>query len=127
MSLGISFLPYSYSRSIQVGSYVRRWVRTKRNYAQGSELSENRNSAPAAEDNVPEQAERCLSSVRGKLSNDLSVEYTVNELIQEARDFKNLACIFHGQSSSPANSCVVLTNLKLLTDGRMVAGWSAYL
>lgn len=43
-----------------------------------------------------EKADRILSKVQGKLRDDLSVEYTVNQLIQEARDVENLAKIFVG-------------------------------
>ena len=43
-----------------------------------------------------EKAERILSKIRGKLRPDLSIEYTVNQLIQEARDVENLAKIFVG-------------------------------
>lgn len=43
-----------------------------------------------------EKADRILSKIRGKLRPDLSIEYTVNQLIQEARDVENLAKIFVG-------------------------------
>ncbi|PWN89821.1 hypothetical protein FA10DRAFT_266372 [Acaromyces ingoldii] len=42
------------------------------------------------------QAERAINSVMNKLGDGLSVEYTVNDLIQRATDTTNLACIFHG-------------------------------
>ncbi|KAG6332983.1 hypothetical protein ID866_6106 [Astraeus odoratus] len=45
-----------------------------------------------------EAADRALSSVSRKLDKSLSVEYTVNELIAEARDKMNLATIYHGWS-----------------------------
>jgi len=38
-----------------------------------------------------------LSRIRQKLRDDLSVEYRVNQLIQEARDVESLAKIFVGQ------------------------------
>lgn len=41
-------------------------------------------------------ADRAIRSVSGKLSSDLSVEYTTNDLIRQACDETNLACIFHG-------------------------------
>jgi ataxia telangiectasia mutated family protein len=44
-----------------------------------------------------EKADRVLSKIRQKLRPDLSVEYTVNQLIQEARDPDNLAKIFVGK------------------------------
>ncbi|KAI6164632.1 hypothetical protein EDD17DRAFT_1561632 [Pisolithus thermaeus] len=45
-----------------------------------------------------EAAERALRSVARKLDKSLSVEYTVNELIAEAKDIVNLATIFPGWS-----------------------------
>lgn len=44
-----------------------------------------------------EAADRALSSVSRKLDKNLSVEYTVNELIAEATDIANLATIFPGK------------------------------
>jgi phosphatidylinositol kinase/protein kinase (PI-3 family) len=44
-----------------------------------------------------EKAERVLSRIRQKLRGDLSVEYTVNMLIMEARDTESLARIFVGE------------------------------
>lgn len=41
-------------------------------------------------------ADRAISTVMDKLSPALSVEYTVNELIQQAMDAGNLASIFNG-------------------------------
>jgi ataxia telangiectasia mutated family protein len=41
-------------------------------------------------------ADRALRGVARKLSRDLSVEYTVNELMREAKDTYNLANIFVG-------------------------------
>ena len=43
-----------------------------------------------------EKADRILGTIRGKLRDDLSIEYTVNQLIQEARAVDNLAKIFVG-------------------------------
>ncbi|KAK4700270.1 serine-protein kinase ATM, partial [Phenoliferia sp. Uapishka_3] len=45
---------------------------------------------------LPDDADRALSIVRGKLDKSLSVEYTVNQLIQEATSPENLALIFCG-------------------------------
>ncbi|KAK8844109.1 hypothetical protein IAR55_006903 [Kwoniella newhampshirensis] len=45
---------------------------------------------------VREKADRVLGKIRGKLAGDLSVEYTVNQLIMEARDVESLAKIYHG-------------------------------
>ena len=44
-----------------------------------------------------EAADRALNSVARKLDKSLSVEYTVNELIAEATDEKNLALMFSGK------------------------------
>ncbi|SJX64421.1 related to TEL1-telomere length control protein [Sporisorium reilianum f. sp. reilianum] len=41
-------------------------------------------------------ADRAVTSVMSKLSSSLSVEYTVNDLIQQAMDAGNLSAIFHG-------------------------------
>ena len=59
--------------------------------AQGGGRVAAGNSATAVE-----KADRILSKIRGKLRPDLSIEYTVNQLIQEARDVENLAKIFVG-------------------------------
>lgn len=48
---------------------------------------------------VQEKADRVLSRIRSKLRDDLSVEYAVNALIQQARDPENLARIFTGWHS----------------------------
>lgn len=47
-----------------------------------------------------DKADRILARIASKLSPDLSVEYTVNQLIQEARDPERLATIFTGESSA---------------------------
>ncbi|TKY89101.1 hypothetical protein EX895_001632 [Sporisorium graminicola] len=41
-------------------------------------------------------ADRAVTSVMSKLSSSLSIEYTVNDLIQQAIDARNLSAIFHG-------------------------------
>jgi ataxia telangiectasia mutated family protein len=43
-----------------------------------------------------ESADRALTTVARKLDRALSTEYTVNELIAEATDPANLACMFIG-------------------------------
>ena len=53
-------------------------------------------SAAGTSASALEKADRILGTIRGKLRDDLSVEYTVNQLIQEARDVENLAKIFVG-------------------------------
>jgi ataxia telangiectasia mutated family protein len=45
-----------------------------------------------------EAADRALTAVARKLDRALSTEYTVNELIAEATDPVNLACMFMGES-----------------------------
>ncbi|GAA5821356.1 hypothetical protein JCM3770_006348 [Rhodotorula araucariae] len=47
-------------------------------------------------DELPDDADRALSIVRSKLDDRLSVQYTVNQLIQEATNPSNLARIFSG-------------------------------
>ena len=49
-----------------------------------------------ARDTAELLAERAISSVMAKLSASLSVEYTVNDLIQQATNPDNLGTIFHG-------------------------------
>lgn len=46
-----------------------------------------------------EAADRALTAVARKLDRALSTEYTVNELIAEATDPANLACMFIGTGS----------------------------
>jgi serine-protein kinase ATM len=46
--------------------------------------------------NEPSEAERALEVVRKKLSKTLSVTATVNDLINQATDERNLAVLFHG-------------------------------
>jgi hypothetical protein len=48
---------------------------------------------------VLEKADRVLGEIRSKLRDTLSAEYTVNMLVQEARDTENLAKIYHGELS----------------------------
>lgn len=48
---------------------------------------------------IVQGAERAINSVARKLDPYLSVEYTVNELINAARDPANLARIFYGRTS----------------------------
>jgi ataxia telangiectasia mutated family protein len=49
-----------------------------------------------------EAADRALTAVARKLDRALSTEYTVNELIAEATDPVNLACMFMGESPRSA-------------------------
>ena len=76
---------------------------------QGSPSTEAASRAPTpAHGGVPgldmssgsadEAADRALTAVARKLDRALSTEYTVNELIAEATDPANLACMFIGGS-----------------------------
>lgn len=67
---------------------------------------------------VEEAADRALSGVARKLDKSLSVEYTVNQLIAEARDPVNLGAIFVGTSS-------YTSHLPRATDTRKT-GWSPW-
>jgi hypothetical protein len=57
-------------------------------------------------------ADRALQGVAKKLSNDLSVEYTVNELMREAMDPYNLASIFAGGCVNVSDAWTVLMSCK---------------
>lgn len=48
-----------------------------------------------------EAADRALTAVARKLDRALSTEYTVNDLIAEATDPTNLACMFIGGRLEP--------------------------
>lgn len=58
--------------------------------------SEDEESADESPTDTPEQASRALASVEEKLSSDLSVETTVNQLILEATSVENLGSIYFG-------------------------------
>lgn len=62
--------------------------------------SRSRGTTPAVgiegRDTASLSAERAIGSVLSKLSSNLSVQYTVNELIRSATDEGNLSAIFHG-------------------------------
>ncbi|KAK3954237.1 hypothetical protein QBC32DRAFT_385226 [Pseudoneurospora amorphoporcata] len=51
--------------------------------------------------NEPSEADRALEVVRKKLSKTLSVMATVNDLINQATDERNLAVLYGGKSPSP--------------------------
>lgn len=59
--------------------------------------------------NEPSEADRALTVVAKKLGKSLSVDATVNELIQQATDEKNLACLYCGceLSRSPLIQCYI--------------------
>lgn len=63
----------------------------KAQHGQGRRGDTN-NKAPESE-----RAARALATIAKKLDKHMSVEYTVNELIREARDPMNLAVIFVGE------------------------------
>ncbi|KAL9618062.1 MAG: hypothetical protein Q9160_007191 [Pyrenula sp. 1 TL-2023] len=54
--------------------------------------------------NEPSEADRALTVVAKKLGKSLSVEATVNELIQQATDERNLAVLYCGELLSPLHS-----------------------
>ncbi|CED84602.1 ataxia telangiectasia mutated [Phaffia rhodozyma] len=81
---------------------LQSWVADARKIARVQGEKENRplaNPANEIRSSTDEDADRALQGVRGKLDRSLSVEYTVNQLIQTARDPANLASIFTGWSS----------------------------
>lgn len=45
---------------------------------------------------LPDEADRALAVVAEKLETKLSIEYTVNNLIQQATDVDNISRIYHG-------------------------------
>jgi serine-protein kinase ATM len=70
-----------------------------------------------------EAADRALTAVANKLDRALSTEYTVNELIAEATDSTNLACMFIGGLVFPVGHCPSHQR-EVLT--MCVAGWSPH-
>lgn len=68
--------------------------------------------------NEPSEADRALEIVRKKLSKTLSVTATVNDLINQATDERNLAVLYSGKKT-----CIMDFILLLLT---MTTGWAAY-
>jgi len=70
---------------------------------QGSEEAE-------ALDDLPDDADRALSIVRNKLDARLSVQYTVNQVIQEATDPRNLSSIFSGTLSFSSSMLFLSTD-----------------
>lgn len=72
--------------------------------------------------NEPSEADRALTVVAKKLSKTLSVTATVNELIQQATDERNLALLYCGMSK-----LLHLLDLTLQwTDSASPLGWAAY-
>lgn len=64
----------------------------KLNRAQGGNKATSDISQAMAQD----KADRILSKIRGKLKDELGVEYTVNQLVLEATDPANLGTIYTG-------------------------------
>ncbi|PWN51878.1 hypothetical protein IE53DRAFT_31757 [Violaceomyces palustris] len=83
--------------SQQEGAAVVADVSGKVLEAQEGAYSNSKNQAALDKSDTAElSADRAVSSVMEKLSPNLSVEYTVNELISQAMDAGNLSAIFHG-------------------------------
>ena len=91
------------------------------------------NQAPSAErpvlagaqsknDDEPSETDRALTVVAKKLSKTLSVTATVNELIQQATDERNLAVLYCGMFAGEDNPGCDLANVF----GAFVTGWAAY-
>ena len=104
-------------------------LRVKRQLEQPEDESEpsTRNEAEAAaaaaasrkrENNEPSEADRALTVVAKKLSKTLSVTATVNELIQQATDERNLAVLYCGEWNCHS------AELATADDGYI--GWAAY-
>jgi FATC domain len=68
-----------------------------------------------------EAADRALTAVARKLDRALSTEYTVNDLIAEATDPTNLACMFIGGRQEPFLKDVDIDDVMFR------AGWSPHL
>ncbi|QQK44000.1 PIK-related kinase, FATC [Penicillium digitatum] len=83
-------------------------LRVKKMQMQDNQASDGPPALPGAADalvsksaneNEPSEADRALTVVAKKLSKTLSVTATVNELVQQARDEKNLAMLYCGWAS----------------------------
>ncbi len=68
-----------------------------------------------------EAADRALTAVTRKLDRTLSTEYTVNDLIAEATDPANLACMFIGGRQEPCLNDVDVDNVMFLTHAQVGA------
>ena len=66
--------------------------------------------------NEPGEADRALTMINKKLSKTLSVTATVNDLINQAIDEKNLAVLYSGKLHCQERNVYVLT----------ITGWAAY-
>lgn len=75
---------------------------TEEGEASGAEAERTKGSTRRAgvQFNEPSEADRALEIVRKKLSKTLSVTATVNELINQASDERNLALMYSGRSRS---------------------------
>ena len=70
-----------------------------------------------------EAADRALTTVARKLDRALSTEYTVNDLLAEATDSANLACMFTGGCQETCSRIQLL----MLCFWHACAGWSPHL
>lgn len=66
-------------------------------------------STKSRDANEPSEADRALTVVAKKLSKTLSVTATVNELIQQATDERNLAVLYCGKSNKTLKHCFALS------------------
>ncbi|CAH7678695.1 hypothetical protein PPACK8108_LOCUS13153 [Phakopsora pachyrhizi] len=86
---------------------LQTWIITERKAREIQGISGESFKDEPATDHVSENASRALASVQKKLSNDLSVETTVNHLILEATSRENLGAIFNEpffEKNQPDNS-----------------------
>lgn len=116
------YVPMSFPHERLLSSSVIRNRAISADIAKQLQGSEDEDGTALTE--LPDDADRALGVVKAKLESKLSVEYTVNDLIQQAMDHENLARIFCG-------SCLA----SLTRPGRFDAdqvprdatGWQAYL
>ncbi|MCJ1393539.1 Serine/threonine-protein kinase tel1 [Xylographa bjoerkii] len=71
-------------------------LRLKKLQENQAQIEDNEAAENAIQENEPGEADRALTVVAKKLSKSLSVTATVNELIQQATDERNLALLFCG-------------------------------
>lgn len=76
------------------------------------EAEAKRGKKAAGHFNEPSEADRALEVVRKKLSKTLSVTATVNDLINQATDERNLAVLYSGKCCSLSLTRRILTMLK---------------
>jgi ataxia telangiectasia mutated family protein len=91
-------------------------------YSAGGEMVSSRR--PRDTTNEPSEAERALTVVKKKLSKTLSVTATVNDLINQASDEKNLAVLYSGEHP---RLCVYLTVANSTRVGCVCVATSCYI